>query len=46
MMLLRGTVCSYVWSSILFFSDPVCADSIAGFDTLGTAGAECITVLS
>ena len=29
-----------------FFSDAACAGSIAGFDTLGTAGAECIAVLS
>ena len=45
MMLLRGTVYSYVWCSILF-SDAASAGSIAGFDTLGTAGAKCIAVLS
>ena len=29
-----------------FFSDATFAGSIAGFDTLGTAGAECVAVLS
>ena len=43
-MLLRGTVCSYVWCSILF-SDSAYAGSITGFDTLDTAGAESIAVL-
>ena len=28
------------------FSDAACAGIFAGFDTLGTAGAECITLLS
>ena len=28
-----------------FFSEAACAGSIAGFDTLDTAGAECIAVL-
>ena len=45
MMLLRGTVGSCVWCSTLF-SDAACAGSVAGFDTLGTVGAECIAVLS
>ena len=40
----RGTVCSYVWCSILFFSDAACAGRIAGFDTLDTAGAESIAL--
>ena len=43
--MLRGTLCSYVWCSIHFFSDAACAGSIAGLDTLDTAGAECIEVL-
>ena len=40
MMMLHGTVCLYVWCSILkyFFSDAACAGNIAGFDTLDTAG--------
>ena len=41
MTLLRG-----ISSCVYFFSDAACAGSIAGFDTLGTAGAECIAVLS
>ena len=44
MMLLRGRVCSYVRCLILL-SDASCAGSIAGFDTLDTAGAESIAVL-
>ena len=44
-MLLHGTICSYVSCSILS-PDAAYASSIAGFDSLSTAGAECIAVLS
>ena len=36
----------FVYGVRYLFSDAACAGSIAGFDTLGTADAECIAVLS
>ena len=38
-------VCMYKYGVRYIFSEAACAGSIAGFDTLDTAGAECIAVL-